>query len=117
MFEFVKMFGEKVRRMDHQQKNDATERARGLGSKKKRGDGNQTTSLASLWGCTMLKTASFETEENSDRGVCIPESFVCQMLLINFNCSWLKSLNTLKLYSHISNTYSYKMTGLLLYNK
>ena len=46
---YLRVFWKKVRRMDHQQKNDKTERARGLGrrKKKKRGDrkGNQMTAL------------------------------------------------------------------------
>ena len=35
---YLRVFWKKVRRMDHQQKNDKTERARGLGRKNKRGD-------------------------------------------------------------------------------
>ena len=34
----LRVFWKKVRRMDHKQKNDRTERARGLGRKNKRGD-------------------------------------------------------------------------------
>ena len=33
---YLRVFWKKVRRMDHQQKNDKTERARGLGRRKKK---------------------------------------------------------------------------------
>ena len=41
------IWGETVRRMDHQQKNDKTEKARGLGRKTREevGKGNQMTAL------------------------------------------------------------------------
>jgi len=69
---FENFLGGKVRRMDRQQKNDKTERARGLGRKTREevGKGNQMTALrfqtgseirhppASLWGS---KTKSYLT--------------------------------------------------------